>query len=622
MTPERWQKVERLCDAALEREASQRAAFLAQACQGDDELRREVESLLAQEKPAEGFLESPAVKVAAAAMAKMPGGDGGQSFFGREMGCYQILSLLGAGGMGEVYEAHDTKLDRNVAIKVLPETFARDPERLSRFQREAKMLAALNHPNIAAIYGLEEDAGRNYLVMELVPGETLAQRICKGAVPIQDGIEVACQITEALEAAHEKGIVHRDLKPANVKVTREGRVKVLDFGLAKTFAYHSDEHLTQSLTKSQQRGILGTPAYMSPEQVRGSTLDQRTDLFSLGIVLYEMATGRPPFQGNSSAELLGAILYKEPISPGRMNTEVPAKLEEIIHKALEKDPSLRYQSATELRADLSRLKREAERQREERWQGEQPIAAPDDAVLDRFFTLSIDMLCIAGYDGYFKWLNPAWERVLGYSVGELTSSPFLEFVHPDDRAATTAEMQGLLTSHSTISFENRYRAKNGIYRWMQWNATPFPEQQVIYAAARDITERRHAEETLNLFFTSCPDLLSITGCDGYRKMVNPAWERTLGFTAAELKAAPLFELIHPDDRAMAMTQFEKLLAEEKPILFEVRYRAKDGSYRWMQWNATPFPEQRLVYSFGRDINELVELRRRLLDSNSKLRNMG
>jgi PAS domain S-box-containing protein len=230
-------------------------------------------------------------------------------------------------------------------------------------------------------------------------------------------------------------------------------------------------------------------------------------------------------------------------------------------------------------------------------------AARVEPLLDRFFSLSIDMLCIAGYDGYFKRLNPAWERVLGYSADELTSSPFLEFVHPDDRAATTAEMQGLVTGHSSISFENRYRAKNGIYRWMLWNATPFPEQQLIYAAARDITERKHAEETLNRFFTLSPDMLSITGYDGYRKIVNPAWERILGFSATELKAVPLFEFVHPDDRASAMAQFQKMLADECMISFEARYRAKDGSSRWMQWNAAPFPEQRLIYASGRDITE-------------------
>ncbi len=230
-------------------------------------------------------------------------------------------------------------------------------------------------------------------------------------------------------------------------------------------------------------------------------------------------------------------------------------------------------------------------------------AARVEPLLDPFFSLSIDMLCIAGYDGYFKRLNPAWERVLGYSVAELTSSPFLEFVHPDDRAATTAEMQGLVTGHSSISFENRYRTKSGIYRWMLWNATPFPEQQLIYATARDITERKLAEETLNRFFTVSPDLLSITGYDGYRQIVNPAWERILGFSTAELKAVPIFEFVHPDDRASALAQFQKMLADECMISFEARYRAKDGSYLWMQWNAAPFPEQRLIYASGRDITE-------------------
>src|SRR6201998_4180258 len=198
----------------------------------------------------------------------------------------------------------------------------------------------------------------------------------------------------------------------------------------------------------------------------------------------------------------------------------------------------------------------------------QPMMRREDAVLDRFFTLSIDMLCIAGYDGYFQRMNPAWERVLGYSLDELTSLPFLEFVHPDDRATTIAEMQCITTGHSAISFENRYRAKNGTYRWMLWDATPFPEQQLIYAAARDITERKHAEETLNHFFNLSPDLLSIAGYDGYRVMVNPAWERTLGFTAAELKAVPLFEFIHPNDRALFMAEFQTMLKTEKMWSFE------------------------------------------------------
>src|SRR5579864_5347563 len=220
---------------------------------------------------------------------------------GTKLGPYEITGAIGAGGMGEVYQAHDTKLGRDVAIKVLPEAFAHDPERLSRFQGEAKMLASLNHPNIATIHGLEQSNGRHYLVMELVAGETLAERIKReGAVPVEETLTVAKQIAEALEGAHEKGIIHRDLKPANVKLTPEGKVKVLDFGLAKAFAGDAaNDDLSNSPTLSaaatMQGVILGTAAYMSPEQARGKTVDKRTDIWAFGCVLYELLTGRHAF---------------------------------------------------------------------------------------------------------------------------------------------------------------------------------------------------------------------------------------------------------------------------------------------------------------------------------------
>src|SRR6202022_551887 len=221
---------------------------------------------------------------------------------GRRLGPYEILSAIGAGGMGEVYKAHDTKLARDVAIKVLPANFVNDPERLSRFQREARMLAALNHANIATIYGLEQSGGVTCLVMELVSGETLAERVKAGALGIEEALKIAVQIAEALEAAHEKSIIHRDLKPANVKVTPEGKVKVLDFGLAKAFAGdESGSDPSNSPTLSQaatmQGMILGTAAYMSPEQARGNSVDKRTDIWALGCVLYELLTGKQAFRG-------------------------------------------------------------------------------------------------------------------------------------------------------------------------------------------------------------------------------------------------------------------------------------------------------------------------------------
>src|ERR1700675_2222957 len=232
---------------------------------------------------------------------------------GTKLGSYEVVAAIGEGGMGEVYPAHDTKLGRDVAIKVLPEAFAHDPERLSRFQREAKLLASLNHPNIATIHGLEDSNGTSYLVMELVPGETLAQRIKRdGAVPVEEALTIGKQIAEALEAAHEKGIIHRDLKPANVKLTPEGKVKVLDFGLAKAFAGDTTTEdignsPTLSMAATMQGVILGTAAYMSPEQAKGKAVDKRTDIWAFGAVLYELLSGHPAFEGDDITEILAAV---------------------------------------------------------------------------------------------------------------------------------------------------------------------------------------------------------------------------------------------------------------------------------------------------------------------------
>jgi serine/threonine protein kinase len=237
---------------------------------------------------------------------------------GTKLGSYEVVAQIGAGGMGEVYQAHDTKLGREVAIKVLPEAFAHDADRLTRFQREAKMLAALNHPNIATIHGLEQSGGTSYLVMELVSGETLQERVKRdGPVPIDEALAIATQIAEALEAAHEKSIIHRDLKPANVKVTPEGKVKVLDFGLAKAFAGdESGSDPSNSPTLSQaatmQGVILGTAAYMSPEQARGKAVDKRTDIWAFGCVVYELLTGKQSFHGDDITDILAAVVRAEP----------------------------------------------------------------------------------------------------------------------------------------------------------------------------------------------------------------------------------------------------------------------------------------------------------------------
>jgi serine/threonine protein kinase len=347
MTPERWQQVERLYHEALERETSQRAGFLHEACLGDEALRGEVESLLAQEKGADSLLEAPALEAA----AKMFDQDPSPSMIGRQAGAYQVISLLGVGGMGEVYEARDAKLGRIVAIKVLPREFTHDPERLSRFQREARMLAALNHPNIATIYGLEQFDGVHYLVMELVPGQTLAARVAKGRLPVDEALMLAGQIAEALEAAHEKGVIHRDLKPANVKVTPEGRVKVLDFGLAKAFTGDGDQDLSQAPTLSEEGRILGTSAYMSPEQARGLPVDKRTDIWAFGCVLYEMLTGRTPFAGQTISDTLAAVLEREP-DWSCLPEALPVNIRRLLQRCLEKDPKRRLRDIGDARLEL------------------------------------------------------------------------------------------------------------------------------------------------------------------------------------------------------------------------------------------------------------------------------
>ena len=286
---------------------------------------------------------------------------------GTKFGYYEVISQIGAGGMGEVYLANDTRLARDVAIKVLPEAFAHDAQRLTRFQREAKMLASLNHPNIATIHGLEQSGGTSYLVMELVPGETLQERVKRdGAIPIDEALTIAKQIAEALEAAHEKGIIHRDLKPANVKVTPEGKVKVLDFGLAKAFEGDSaNEDMGNSPTLSRaatmQGVILGTAAYMSPEQARGRSVDKRTDIWAFGAVLYELLTGKQAFHGEDVTDILAAVVRAEPDWQA-LPEVTPLLLRTLLRRCLQKDRSLRLRDVGDARIEI-----------------QEALAAPQDA---------------------------------------------------------------------------------------------------------------------------------------------------------------------------------------------------------------------------------------------------
>src|SRR5215470_1978093 len=278
---------------------------------------------------------------------------------GTRLGSLEITALLGKGGMGEVYRARDTKLKREVAIKFLPDEFSRDPSRVSRFQREAEVLAALNHPNIAAIYDVQEARETRFLVLELVEGETLAERIQRGPIPVADALDIATHMCEALEAAHEKGIVHRDLKPANVKITPEGKVKVLDFGLAKAVEVSPAQTASNSptlLSAAAMSGgiVLGTAGYMSPEQAKGHSADQRSDIFSFGCVLYEMLTGRQAFHAETVTETLAAILMREP-DLSALPAPLHPKLAELIRRCLAKNRKERWHAVADVRFEIAAI---------------------------------------------------------------------------------------------------------------------------------------------------------------------------------------------------------------------------------------------------------------------------
>jgi Tol biopolymer transport system component len=361
MTPERWSEVERLCQAALELAEETRPAFLAAACAGDDALRQEVESILVHEAGAMDFLPAiepfaPSAAVAVRAIlspSALAFGDRSIIRVGQTLGSYVISARLGEGGMGEVYQARDTRLGRDVAIKVLPGVFAADPDRLARFEREARMLAALNHPHIGALYGVEEANGVRALVLELVEGETLAERLQQGPLPVAEALTVARQIAEALEAAHEKGIIHRDLKPANIKITASGVVKVLDFGLAKPSSGDgSAPDLTQapSITVGGTRDgpLLGTPTYMSPEQARGKAVDKRADIWAFGVVLFEMLTGAPAFEGDGISETLARVIEREPAWDKLPTALLPA-VRACLTRCLQKAPGQRMRDIGDVR---------------------------------------------------------------------------------------------------------------------------------------------------------------------------------------------------------------------------------------------------------------------------------
>jgi len=377
MDPQRWKQVDSLLQSVLDRAPEERDEFLRRACAGDEALEREVRSLLASQQQAGSFLESPAIEVAAEALArrqsKDPQSHAGQAS-GRlpiasavsHLGPYKILAPIGAGGMGEVYKARDTRLDRTVAIKILPEHLSSKQSR-ERFEREARAISSLSHPHICPLFDVGHQAGIDYLVMEYLEGETLAQKLKKGPLPLEQVLRYAIEIADALDHAHRHGVIHRDLKPGNIMLTKSA-AKVLDFGLAKVRAAETAAGLTQPTDMLTEAGsIVGTLQYMAPEQLEAKEADARTDIFAFGAVLYEMATGKKAFEGKSRASLIVAIMEHEPARISTLNVMSPPALDWIVKRCLAKDPEDRVQTARDLKGEVQ-------------WVAEQGATSPQPAA--------------------------------------------------------------------------------------------------------------------------------------------------------------------------------------------------------------------------------------------------
>lgn len=354
MKPERWKQVDELLEAALECPASERVSFLDRACSGDEELRRELESLLVSDEQAECFIESPPAKVAEDLFAD----NQTKPSKGERISHYEVLGQIGSGGMGEVYLARDTGLGRKVALKLLPPSFTADAQLRARFFREAQLASTLDHPNICTIHEVGQSSSGLFIAMQYVEGITLKQIINSRALKMDALLSISLQAADALAAAHDQGIIHRDIKSTNIIITPRGQVKVLDFGLAKLTDAGGRDAVGKAESELTRTGaVLGTPSYMSPEQARGLRVDHRSDIFSLGIVIYEMASGDVPFKGKSQAETMNAVI-NEPHTPvAEFNQEVPARLSAVIDRALSKEPANRYQSMGEMLVDLRQVGR-------------------------------------------------------------------------------------------------------------------------------------------------------------------------------------------------------------------------------------------------------------------------
>jgi len=407
MKAERWQQVNDLFHSAAERAPEERAAFLDEACHGDKGLCREVESLLASYERAENFIESPAFEIAPELLTNDMAG----ALVGELIGHYRIESLIGVGGMGEVYLARDERLGRKVALKLLPNRLTADETQLSRFKTEARSASALNHPNILTVYEIGAEGNRHFIATEFIEGMTLRASLACGRMDLHAALEIAVQVASALAAAHETGVVHRDIKPENIMLRPDGYAKVLDFGIAKLAEQRpASDHYelgTTAVLQTRPGLVLGTGHYMSPEQARGQKVDTRSDIWSLGVVLYEMVAGIPPFRGETPSDCIASILKTEPPPLSSVFSDVPLKLESILQKALRKNRDERYQTIKEMLADLRNLKGEAEGSSPQiEARGESIVSKIKDHRRGVLLTLAVAILAAAAFAYSFFFVAP------------------------------------------------------------------------------------------------------------------------------------------------------------------------------------------------------------------------
>jgi eukaryotic-like serine/threonine-protein kinase len=524
MTPERYQRICQLFNEVVDLAPEYRAVFLTQACGADEELRAEVEKFLVGMEPAENYLVRPAMEVAAEWLAQHQQ----PSALGKQISHYQILTLLGAGGMGRVYLAQDTRLQRKVALKLLPSQYTQEVERVRRFRTEAQAASALNHPNILTIYDVGEAAGTHFMATEYVEGQTLRQLLQRGPLPPAQVSDIGLQLADALSAAHAAGIVHRDIKPENLMLRPDGLVKVLDFGLAKlTETSHPQAEVPPAELLTEPGKVLGTISYMSPEQALGQLLDQRTDIFSLGVVLYELLAGVQPFKGDSEAATYNAILNHTPPPLARTVANVPSEFAAIIECALEKDRDLRYQTAADLRAALKRLQRDSSSHT-------RAVVVPAPQSSRRGLLSAAVLLLLAASSAYFWWWR-ADRSVAESAAATMTALPHAASVIPQTDLAGIEYFPTLSPDGQTLIYASQ-EAGN----WDLWQQTIGQRVRVNLTrdASGDDTQPAFSPEGKQLAFHSARDGGGLFIMDlpnrAVRKVVNEGFNPTWSPDGSEI----------------------------------------------------------------------------------------